>query len=497
MADETPSQHKQAAGCVVTKDDIPYVIASFSCCLIFIVYGASAASLGPALPALSQHYGKSISEMGATFTSRGVGYLIGTLFSAWVLSFKNIPYSKEFMAATSELVCGLSLIFITQTNNFALCVVLFFVQGITYGMIDTLTNCALPEMWGRRVGPWMQAMHSCFGIGAIIGPALIGGFGYGVDFYVIAVSSLLPFLSIVLSNFLGYGNKKVNSDSAEGSGNEGESDASTQEGEGEGRAAPLSFKLIVSLFFFIYVGAETGFAGWIPSYSLIEDVTQSDSKAAYLSAIFWAALTAGRILAIPTAIFLSSSSMIRVQLALGVITGFLSLTILTSSYSIASFVSGFAGFSLAAMFPVMMTIFGDYGYKVDANSTTMFMVGATMGESIIPVCIGFLMSYIDPYMMPVTIFVCVIALLVLYLAFHLLSMQEQREYRRLRFEDSEHKGLVGADVLNPVAKDQGGRAAFTILAEEDDEVEDEEVEGVEMVQFHVIPNSDQTDASSD
>ncbi|KAK0348049.1 hypothetical protein LTR94_038760, partial [Friedmanniomyces endolithicus] len=61
-------------------------------------------------------------------------------------------------------------------------------------------------------------------------------------------------------------------------------------------------------------------------------------------------------------------------------------------------------------------------------------------------------------------------------------MQEQREYRRLRFEDSEHKGLVGADVLNPVAKDQGGRAAFTILAEEDDEVEeDEEVEeGVEM-----------------
>lgn len=483
--DHSKQNESQSPGCVVTREDTPYVIASLSCCLIFIVYGACAASLGPALPAMSIQYNKSISEMGSTFTSRGVGYLLGTLLSAYILSFKNIPYSKEFMAAISEVICGIALFVVTKTSNFVFCIFLFFIQGISYGLIDTLTNCALPEMWGRRVGPWMQAMHSCFGIGAIIGPAIIGGFGYDLDFTLILFASFVPFLSIVVSNLFGLGNNKINSEET------------GEEGEGEGRQAPFSFKIIVSVFFFIYVGVETGYAGWIPSYALIENVTDSDSKAAYLSAMFWAALTIGRVVAIPSAIFLSSTTMIRIQLSLAVITGILSLSLLTISYSMASFVSGFAGFALSAMFPVMMTIFGDYGYKVDSNSTTMFIIGATMGESIIPVCIGFLMSAIDPYMMPVSIFVSVVILVALYLSFHFLSIKEQQDYKAIRIDDSEHSSLHPVlsktnnnesphSIYNPVSRGE----AFTIEAEDDEEDLEtgdvEEQNGIELKRFEIV-----------
>jgi hypothetical protein len=36
----------QAAGCSVTREDVPFVVASLACFMIFINYGASAASLG-------------------------------------------------------------------------------------------------------------------------------------------------------------------------------------------------------------------------------------------------------------------------------------------------------------------------------------------------------------------------------------------------------------------------------------------------------------------
>ena len=242
--------HQQAAGCVVTKADIPYVLASVTCCLIFIVYGAAAASLGAALPTLAKHYNKPISQMGATFTSRGIGYLFGTVVSGWTLSYASLPYSKEFMVAISEIVMGFAIFLVDKTTNFGLCLFLFVIQGVSYGIIDTLANCAMPEMWGRRVQPWMQTMHSCFGIGAIIGPSIVGGFGYQLCFTLIFLGSFLPLCSVIVTNLFGYGNPKVKKSTTE--------EESEEVDEVEGRNAPFLFKVIVSLFFFIYVGAETG-----------------------------------------------------------------------------------------------------------------------------------------------------------------------------------------------------------------------------------------------
>jgi fucose permease len=499
----------EATGCVVTKEDTPFVLATIICCVSFVIYGMAAASLGPALPTLSRHYNVPISQMGTSFTSRGVGYMIGTILSGYALSFKTFPFSKEFMTCLCTFLMGVTLFIIDQTTNFSFSLFVFFVQGFNYGIVDTMGNCALPDFWGRRVQPWMQTMHAAFGVGAIIGPAIVGGFGYRTCFQATALVSVIPLVAILFINLFGFGNPKFKrSSSSEG----GLDNLEEVEEIIPGRPSPYLFKLLVTSFFFTYVGAETGYAGWIPTYALVEGITTSESKAAYLTAIFWAALTIGRILGIPSSIFMSSTFMIRVYLFLAVIVGICILTILTASYSIAAFITGFAGFALAAMFPVMMTIFGDYGYQVDSTSTTMFMVGATLGESMVPMLIGMLMAYIHPFMLPLVTFLGIILLVVIYFTFHVLSKQEQKNYLQTirdtleigddtMSESSEHAttGLVSKkfggsakkthdkNVYNPIAS----KEMFTIKADDDDDEDDDD--DLEMVRFEVIHREDSTD----
>ncbi len=323
------------------------------------------------------------------------------------------------MTCISMLFSGLTMFVVDGIDSYVIAIFALAIQGFGFGIIDTMANCALPEMWGsKRVQPWMQALHACFGVGAIIGPALVGGLGCHVAFSVVAITSFIPLISLgcyrVITSFSAttfYGllfqsdydssshHSKINYNledddrdveiveiglsptrqqvqqvslgeikEMETSNLDDKNGTSSKEEDFNSEdigdiSAPLYLKALMASFFFIYVGAESGFAGWIPVYVLDEGVTDSESKAAYLSAIFWAALTFGRILSIGLAIFLSSTLLVRVQLGLGVLSCFLSVTIMTISYSVAAFTSAFVGFALSSMYPVMITLVENYGFK--------------------------------------------------------------------------------------------------------------------------------------
>ncbi len=58
---------------------------------------------------------------------------------------------------------------------------------------------------------------------------------------------------------------------------------------------------LIALFFVLYVGAEVSFWGWIFTYAVALNLAD-ETVAAYLTSTFWAALTFGRLVAIPIAI---------------------------------------------------------------------------------------------------------------------------------------------------------------------------------------------------
>lgn len=450
--------------CGLSPVDRPKATLSLVYFGAFLAYGASATILGAALPSLASDFHESRSAFGAAFTSRGMGYMFGTILSAFILQTKSLTNFKPLLTSLALLITGLATLLITTNTNFPAVIVCFFIQGIGFGGIDTIGNCGLPEMWGRRVQPWMQAMHSFFGIGGVVGPAFVGGLGYIAAFRIVAIISCLPLVSLfipsliklVVGNSLN-GNNGSNSSPSSSAGATWQnlsdveevielsvmhSTSSTNDKTSKDEnitkdeqpsavdedaatlIAPLFVKLIVVAFFFIYVGAETGYAGWVPTYALLSEVTVDKSAAAYLSAIFWAALTIGRIIAVPLAVFISASSMIRIQLTLAIIASILTATIFTYSYSTAAFTTGFVGFALSSMFPVMMTIFGDYGFAMDPNTTSMFMIGSTLGESIVPIIIGFALSYAGPVSFPIQSVVFSVILVMLYVGADVFGKKE-------------------------------------------------------------------------
>ena len=147
-------------GCQIRKGDTPLIIASFACYACFIVYGASAALLGSALPEMCKAFNVDEKEFGLAFTLRGSGYFAGTFASAGILEIKSFPLSKQFIVCLAVAITGLANGMLTISSTYAVAMFLFFLQGLGFGFIDTFANCVMPELWGKRVQPWMQALHS-------------------------------------------------------------------------------------------------------------------------------------------------------------------------------------------------------------------------------------------------------------------------------------------------------------------------------------------------
>lgn len=142
---------------------------------------------------------------------------------------------------------------------------------------------------------------------------------------------------------------------------------------------PLSIRLALAFFYFFYVGVECGYGGWISTYVLDKN-TDSTSKAAFASAIFWSALTAGRILAIVFALFMKGHTMLKIQLFLSAVACILIVIISPISYVNACIASAILGYALSSIFPLAMTLCAELGFHQSDRCTTLFVIGSCIGE---------------------------------------------------------------------------------------------------------------------
>jgi len=131
-------------------------------------------------------------------------------------------------------------------------------QGFAMGIIDAVGNTTLMYLHGAKVGPWMQTMHFCFGVGAFIAPLLVrsaqhnssSGSDYSASFYFFSVSLLLP--AVILA-FLKSSEVPIKP---------------TKEKSSIKRCSNEMLVIVMaSASLGIYVGAETGFGAFILVYS--------------------------------------------------------------------------------------------------------------------------------------------------------------------------------------------------------------------------------------
>src|SRR5688572_1566025 len=144
---------------------LPQTIGYFALCSYL---GLGVAVLGPTLPALAEQVSRPVADLSRLFLA-GVGFTLGTLLAARL--YDRAPGHR--VLALAQLFSAAMLVAIPLASSFTVLLAVIAAKSVADGLINTGVNTLLVWTYGQRVGPYMNALHFCFGLGAFVSPFLV------------------------------------------------------------------------------------------------------------------------------------------------------------------------------------------------------------------------------------------------------------------------------------------------------------------------------------
>lgn len=390
-------------------------MVTLALCASFLGLGMSISVLGPTFEDLAVNVKKNISNISYIFVGRSAGYIGGSLLGGILFDCMNPHLLLGFsMLVTSVGMCGIPF-----CKQALLLTGLMSSIGMSMGILDTGGNVLILNTWGEQAGPHMQALHFSFAAGAFVSP-IIAKLLFGPDSnssagilptnstpavttehitkapdahtvirYFHSRSSTLKSMwayivigsFVFLISFLFFILLCRSSTSRD----------KARVASGKPLVAKHHIALIVLLFFFFfaYVGAEVAYGSFI--FTFAKDYAHMpQSQAAGLNSVFWATFAACRGLAIFFAACMYPGTMILLSLVGSTVSSL--LLCLFSRENVALWVcTGLYGASMATTFPSGISWVEQYT-TVTGHTAAAFVVGAALGEMVLPVLVGFLLG---------------------------------------------------------------------------------------------------------
>ena len=232
----------------------------------FVVLGLPDFGHGVAWPDMRADLDRPLAALGALLTTMSLGYLLvamgtGRLAARWTV---------EGLVLRSTLSSATGLALIAVAPSWPVVLLGGALSGAGAGGMDTGFNAAVAL---RADGRLMGLLHAGYGVGAAIGPLVVGvslatGGGWRPAYAVFALASLLLVAPLV-GRSLG--------------------DAPAQQPMGSPRGVVLP-----CLTFAVYVALEVTVGQWAFTF-LTEERGVGDLAAAVCVAVYWIGLTAGRL----------------------------------------------------------------------------------------------------------------------------------------------------------------------------------------------------------
>ncbi|MFU8826993.1 MAG: MFS transporter [Brevefilum sp.] len=342
----------------------------------FVALGLGLSAIGPMLPYLADRVSASLSQISFVFTASSLGYLIGSTgggrlydrFKGHVLMFIALLFSI------------LMVFLIPLTVEIYVLLGIVFLLGIGQGALDVGANVNILWVYGAQVGPFMNALHFSFGVGAFIAPIILhqvmrwSGGGLSWPFWTLAILSIPALLGFwVLPS-----PKNPEKDS------EVTGSPSTNTG------------LVVAMviLFFLYCGVEGGFGGWIFTY-VTETNIASETNASYINSVFWGALTLGRLISVRLARNIKPAQLLTGNFTLAILFFGLILIFPLSPWVIWIGSAGL-GLALSSVFPTLLVL-GESRLRISGSVTGLFFLGVSLGGTLIPMLLGQIFEFIGSY----------------------------------------------------------------------------------------------------
>ncbi|NUR03039.1 MAG: MFS transporter [Streptomyces sp.] len=253
--------------------------AAVASCLGFVLIGILQALYGPAVPGLRAQFNLSPSGAGLGLSLHFTGGVAGVL--AFNLIHSRI--SNRALLAASYGLMALGGAGFALAPNWPLALAAAFLGGLGFGGIDYGLNQLFAVGFGDRSTAMLNVLNAHFGIGAVLGPALVAWLGPGAYAYAFGACALLAAVLVPLGSS-GVRTRPVDP-----------SEEQQQPGSTGGRLPRVLVGFLA--LYILNVGVEAGVGGWEPTH--LETVGYSATVAASATSVYWLMMTAGRFLIVP------------------------------------------------------------------------------------------------------------------------------------------------------------------------------------------------------
>lgn len=388
-------------------------MVTLALCGSFLGLGMSISVLGPTFHDLAANVKKDISNISYIFVGRSGGYIGGSLLGGLLFDCVN----PHLLLGFSMLITAFGLCAIPFCKEALLLTAFMSSIGMLTGVLDTGGNVLILNTWGEQSGPHMQALHFSFAAGAFMSP-IIAKLVFGTDGYSSSVtptettpatttqvikapvtlttmryihsksSSLKSMWAYIVIGcfiflisflfFILYSRSSISRDKARA--------ASTKPLIAKHHNALIA---LLFFFFFAYVGAEVAYGSFIFTYAR-DYVKMNESQAAGLNSLFWGSFAACRGLAIFFAACVYPGTMILLSLVGSTISSLL-LCLFSKEQAALWLCSALYGASMATTFPSGISWMEQYT-TVTGRTAAIFVVGAALGEMVLPALVGFLLG---------------------------------------------------------------------------------------------------------
>lgn len=343
-----------------------------ACYATMAMLGVTISLLGPSLPALAARMQVALPQAGALFTFFATGSVIATLLVAR-LNDRPIRHLVLIIGALG-MAAGHWLLAAGDTLLQAgLAVTL---SGLAMSAVGTGPNAIIADLYRGRAGQALNALHIAAGVGAFVGPLMLGmALRLGGDYR--SVYRLAAFSMLAVAAIWAFSKPPL-----------------PERGAQQARVslkwlAPL---LLVFVFTMLYTGTETAIGGWLFTYAR-DAIHQNAPTASLAASLLWLAILLGRLTAVHVLRHLSSIAMLRLCVAGGM--AGLAAILLGQAWG-SFFWAGVAitGFCFGPVFPTALALSSELAPRQAGAASSLVVASGSVGAMVLPWSAGALIPYI-------------------------------------------------------------------------------------------------------
>jgi FHS family glucose/mannose:H+ symporter-like MFS transporter len=338
----------------------------------FLLTGIVMTFLGPMLPILSARWALTDARSGALIFAQFFSSMFGMLLSGVMV--ERVGYRLTLILGLVLMASGMALI---AFGPWLLGIAAICVLGLGHGLTTPAGNLRTVEINPRQSASALNVINAVWGVGAMSSPFLVAfaqrSHSIPLFLYGTAAALTILLLALIFTRFV--------------------PDSHVHLPLSSGLASSIwknPILPVICALFFIYVGTETSFGGWLATYAHRIEPSQSSFRIQQLATMtpsfYWGSLLVGRAVAPFALRFARETTVAKGGLTLALLGGLA----LVAAHQLSLVVGGaiLAGLGVASIFPISVSLFPRwFGDSARRASGPIFASG-NMGGAILPWVVG-------------------------------------------------------------------------------------------------------------